>query len=86
MIMFDTKNRIRIILTIFILLLVSSFPSSTFAQKLDLANEFQASDTIPKLKEMPINKVKSLKKNDNTILAIKTMLKTKLINYIRITN
>lgn len=60
--MFSTKNRMKITLTISILLLAFSFPSSIFAQKLDLDNESQTTDTIPHLKEMPTNKVKSLKK------------------------
>lgn len=57
--------KIKIILTISILLLAFSFPSSIFAQKLDLDSESQAVDNIPNLKEMPTNKVESLEKNNN---------------------
>lgn len=64
--MFSTKNKMKIILTISILSLVFSFPSSIFAKKLDLYNGYQTVDTIPILKEMPTNKVESLEKNNYT--------------------
>lgn len=60
--------KIKIILTISILLLAFSFPSSIFAQKLDLDSESQPVDNIPNLKEMPTNKVESLEKNNNTTI------------------
>ncbi|MBM7541931.1 hypothetical protein JOE23_002199 [Amphibacillus cookii] len=60
--MFSTNNKIKLILNISILLLTFSFTSTIFAQELDLDNEFQAVDTIPNLKEMPTNTIKSLKK------------------------
>lgn len=64
--MFGVKSKMKIILTISILLLAFSFPNSILAQKLDLDNEPQGVDTIPNLKEMPTNKVESLEKNNNT--------------------
>ncbi|QQY79079.1 hypothetical protein EDD65_11817 [Keratinibaculum paraultunense] len=63
--MFSVKSKMKIIITISILLLVFPFPSSIFAQKLDLDNKSQGVDAIPNLKEMPTNKVKSLEKNNN---------------------
>ncbi|WP_017472886.1 hypothetical protein [Amphibacillus jilinensis] len=75
--MFSTNNKIKLILTISILLLTFSFPSTIFAQELDLNNEFQAVDTIPNLKEMPTNTIKSLEKNNNTEIAAQKSLEDK---------
>lgn len=55
------------ILTISILLLVFSFPSSILAeQELDLDDETQNTDSIPDLKEMPTNEIESLEESENS--------------------